>query len=75
MSGERDQPLQALPTVLTVTDLCRALRVGEDTVRNLVSTGQLHRLAYSSRAILVSRREVFDFLERQTGEADWADAS
>ena len=67
MSGERERPLVVLPTVLTVPELCQALRVSEDTVRALVAAGELQRLAYSQHAILVSRSEVLGFLKRQTG--------
>ena len=67
MSGERDRPLRTLPTVLNVSELCQALRVGDDVVRSLVAAGRLRRLAYS-RNILVSRDEVWRFLREATVE-------
>jgi hypothetical protein len=68
MSGERDRPLRTLPTVLNVGELCQALRVGEDVVRQLVATGRLRRLTYTQHSILVSRDEVFRFLRENTVE-------
>jgi len=66
MSGESDRPMVSLPSVLNVGDLCRALRVSEDKVRDLVAAGELHRLAYSPGKILVARGEVWRFLRDET---------
>ena len=66
MSGERDRPLRTLPTVLNVLELCQALRIGEDAVRELVAAGRLRRLAYSQHSILVARDEVWRFLRDET---------
>jgi hypothetical protein len=65
-AGEYRKPLYRLPTVLGVDDLSRALRVGDDTVRELVAAGRLRRLAYSSRSILVACEEVKRFLRDET---------
>jgi hypothetical protein len=55
-----------LPLVFDTADLMAHLRVGRDGVHRLVATGELHRLAYSTKIILVSRAEVLAFLGRQT---------
>ena len=70
MSGEYRKPVYDLPTVCDVEMISRALHVGEDRVRELVNSGELRRLQYSSRDILVSRDEIFDFLFRSTGHPD-----
>jgi hypothetical protein len=70
VSGERDRPPRTLPTVLNVEDLCRALRVSDDTVRTLIADGALQRLAYSNHRILVARDGVFRFLDAQTMRPD-----
>lgn len=67
-AGKYRKPLYRLPTVLGVDDLSRALRVGDDTVRDLVAAGRLRRLAYSSRSILVACDEVWRFLRDETVE-------
>jgi hypothetical protein len=66
MNADAPTPLATLPTVLTVDELTHVLRVGEDKVRILVASGELRRLTYSQKRILVARREVFDFLARST---------
>ena len=68
MRADLDRPLYRLPLVLDTDDLCRALRVSAPTVRALIAAGSLHRLDYSRSRILVSRKEVDRFLERQTAK-------
>ena len=55
------------PTVLTTQDIMDVLQVGEHTVGELISSGQLHRLAYSRRETKVFKGEVIRFLEQQSG--------
>ena len=59
--------IMSKPTVLTVPDLMDVLQVGEHSIGELVSSGQLHRLAYSRREIRVFKGEVIRFLEQQSG--------
>jgi hypothetical protein len=66
MSARETRPKTALPAVLTTRDLVATLHIGENHVRKLVADGELHRLAYSPRIILVSRKEVLGFVERQS---------
>lgn len=58
--------LEDLPSVLDTEQLCDVLRVGANTIRDLVNSGRLGRLAYSQTAILVDSREVRRFLRDQT---------
>ena len=69
MKGEAPAGIHTLPSVLTPGELSHALRVGEDKIYALVASGELRRLSYSRTRILVSRREVFDFLARSTDRA------
>jgi hypothetical protein len=57
------------PAVLDTGDLMDILRIGEDRVQELVSSGALHRLDYSRHEIKVFKGEVERFLEEQSG---WA---
>ena len=54
------------PTILGMQDLMDVLQIGEHSIGALVSSGQLHRLAYSQREIKVWRNEVLRFLEQQS---------
>lgn len=66
--GPRIRPADILdkPTVLTTQDIMDVLQVGEHTVHELVSSGQLHRLAYSRREIRVWKGELVRFLRDQS---------
>lgn len=63
---ESSARLEDLPTVLDTEQICDVLRVGERTVRDLVNSGRLGRLAYSQGNILVDSRELRRFLHDET---------
>lgn len=63
---ESSARLEDLPTVLDTEQICDVLRVGERTVRDLVNSGRLGRLAYSQGNILVDSRELRRFLRDET---------